>query len=147
MNASGNVTKDTMGVAEVLLPLPLPSLPPSPCSGTYFPDEDCVPAAMTNETRFLAVVVLALAVIACVLCMLACMLTVLVHKLSVIWVKSVLRPAASTELSDDPRKGLLQETKSSLRSSEKPEGKKKKASFADEGTSCATTRDVDEEDL
>ena len=148
MNASGNVTEDTMmDVAEVLLPFPLPSPPPSPCTGTHFPDQGCIPAAMTNETRFLAVVVLALAVIACVLCMLACMLTVLVHKLSVIWVKSVMRPAATTEPSDDPRKGLLQETKASLRSSETPEGKKKKTSFADEGTSCAATRDVDEEDL
>ena len=145
MNATGNVTEAMIHAVEV--PQTLPPAPPLPCSGTYFPDQDCVPAAMANETRFLAVVALALAVIACVLCMLACMLTVLVHKLSIIWVKSVLRPAASTEPSDDPRKGLLHETKSSLRSSEKPEGKKKRASFADEGTSCATTRDVDEEDL
>ena len=143
MNASENVTDVTIA------PERLPPAPPLPCSGTYFPDQDCVPAAMTNETRFLAFVVLALAVIACVLCLLACMLTVLVHKLSVIWVKSLVRPPASTEPSDDPSKALLQETKSSLRDPEKPEGKKKKkTSFAeDEGTSCAATRDVDEEDL
>ena len=78
----------------------------------------------------------------------------LVHKLSSLWVKSLIRPiavAATPEpITDDPRKALLQETKSSLRdpSSSKTEGKKKKTSFADEdGTSCAAARDVDEEDL
>ena len=145
MNASENITQGAMtDVAEVPLPLPLPS---PPCTGTGFSDGDCFPVEMINETRFLAVTVLALAVITCVLCILTCMLTVLVHKLSVMWVKLALRPAVSAESSDDPRKGLLQETKSSLRSSDKAEGKKKKTSFADANTSCAPARDVDEEDL
>lgn len=150
MNASENITKGaTIDVAEVPLSLPLLSPPsPPPCTGTGFPDGDCFPVEMINETRFLAVTVLALVVIACVLCILACMLTVLVHKLSVMWVKLALRPAVSVEPCDDPRKGLLQDTKSSLRGpSSKAEGKKKKTSFSDENTSCAPARDVDEEDL
>mgnify|MGYP006167061957 CR=1 FL=1 len=149
MNASENITEGaTIDVAEVPLPLPL-LLPPSPppCTGTGFPDGDCFPVEMSKEARFLAVTVPALAVITCVLCILACMLTVLVHKLSAMWAKLALRPAVSVEPCDDPRKGLLQDAKSSLRSSDKAEGKKKKASFADENTSCAPARDVDEEDL
>jgi hypothetical protein len=148
MNASTNLS------AAVPLPSPLPSPEPpellsqEPC-GVFFP-EDCVRSPLGTEDRFLVLVVIALAVIAFALCMLACMLTVLVHKLSTIWVRSLTRPVAPTEPSDDPRKGLLHDTKSSLRdasASDKAEGKKKKkASFA-EDTSCAAPRDVDEEDL
>jgi hypothetical protein len=148
MNASTNLS------AAVPSPSPLPSPEPpellsqEPC-GVFFP-EDCVRSPLNTEDRFLALVVVSLAVIAVALCVLACMLTVLVHKLSTIWVRSMLRPAPTTEPSDDPRKGLLHETKSSLRgsssSSDKAGGKKKKASFS-EDTSCAAPRDVDEEDL
>lgn len=146
MNASTNLS------SAMATPSPLPSPEPSellsqePC-GVFFP-EDCVRSPLDTEDRFLVLVVIALAVIAFALCMLACMLTVLVHKLSTIWVKSMLRPAPTTEPSDDPRKGLLHETKSSMRdaASAKAEGKKKKASFS-EDTSCAAPRDVDEEDL
>jgi len=146
MNASTNLS----AAAPVPSPVPSPEPPellPEPC-GVFFP-EDCVRSPLDTEDRFLVLIVVALAVIACALCALACMLTVLVHKLSTIWVRSMVRPAAPAELSDDPRKGLLQETKSSMRSeaSDKAEGKKKKkASFA-EDTSCAAPRDVDEEDL
>lgn len=148
MNALTNLS------AAMAAPSPLPSPEPpellsqEPC-GVFFP-EDCGRGPLDTEDRFLVLVVIALAVIAFALCMLACMLTVLVHKLSTIWVRSLTRPAAPIEPSDDPRKGLLHETKSSLRdasASDKAEGKKKKkASFA-EDTSCAPPRDVDEEDL
>ena len=124
-----------------------PPAPPLPCG--IFGVRDCEAGAIDDEDRFLALVILSLACVVFVLCVLVCMLTVLVHKLSTIWVKALVRPAAQTEPSDDPRKGLLQETKSSLRdtsASAKAEGKKKKTSFA-EDTSCAAPRDVDEEDL
>ena len=146
MNASTNLS----AAAATPSPLPSPEPPellPEPC-GVFFP-EDCERSPLVpTEDRFLVLVVVSLAVIAFALCVLACMLSVLVHKLSTIWVKSMMRPAATTEPSDDPRKGLLQETKSSLRDTtqSKAEGKKKKASFA-EDTSCAPPRDVDEEDL
>ena len=144
-----NVSTNLSAAAE---PSPSPEPPellPEPC-GVFFP-EDCVRSPlMATEDRFLVLIVVSLAVIAFALCVLACMLSVLVHKLSTIWVRSMMRPAPTTEPSDDPRKGLLHETKSSLRdasASDKAEGKKKKkASFA-EDTSCAAPRDVDEEDL
>ena len=146
-----NVSTNLSAVAE---PSPSPSPEPpevlsEPC-GVFFP-EDCAHSPLVaTEDRFLVLIVVSLAVIAFALCVLACMLSVLVHKLSTIWVKSMMRPAPTTEPSDDPRKGLLHETKSSLRdasASDKAEGKKKKkASFA-EDTSCAPPRDVDEEDL
>jgi hypothetical protein len=126
-----------------------------PCSDSPFLVV-CTALETNTQIRLLSVCVLALAAIVCVLCVLSCLLAALVHKLSNVWVKSLIRPiavAATTEpVTDDPRKALLQETKSSLRdptNSSKAEGKKKKkASFAEEdGTSCATTRDVDEEDL
>ena len=147
-----NVSTNLSAAAEPS-PLPSPELPEllpqeQPCGdGVFFP-EDCVRGPLGTEDRFLVLIVVSLAVIAFALCVLACMLSVLVHKLSTIWVKSMIRSAATTEPSDDPRKGLLQETKSSMRdaSSDKAEGKKKKASFA-EDTSCAAPRDVDEEDL
>jgi len=145
MNASTNLS-----AAAAPSPLPSPEPPEllsqEPC-GVFFP-EDCLRGPLNTEDRFLVLIVVSLAVIAFALCVLACMLTVLVHKLSTIWVKSLLRPAPTAEPSDDPRKGLLHETKSSLRgsSSDKAEGKKKKTSFS-EDTSCAAPRDVDEEDL
>jgi hypothetical protein len=107
---------------------------------------------LSNEERFLAVMSIILACAVCALIVLVMVMSALIHKLSAVWIKSLTRPA-QTEPSDDPRKGLLHETKSSLRdasdssSSSKAEGKKKKkASFA-EDTSCAPPRDVDEEDL
>lgn len=147
MNASTNLS--AAASPSPLLPSPEQPepLPQEPCNGAFFP-EDCARGPFGTEDSFLVLIVISLAVIAFALCVLACMLSVLVHKLSTIWVKSMMRPAATTEPSDDPRKGLLQETKSSMRdaSSDKAEGKKKKASFA-EDTSCAAPRDVDEEDL
>ena len=149
MNVSTNLS-----AAALTTPLPSPEPPEmllqEPCGGggVFFP-EDCVRGSLGTEDRFLVLIVVSLAVIAFALCVLACMLSVLVHKLSTIWVKSMMRSAATTEPSDDPRKGLLQETKSSMRnasSDSKGEGKKKKASFV-EDTSCAAPRDVDEEDL
>ena len=102
---------------------------------------------VVDEDRYLAVVLLALAVIACALCCITCILTVLVHKLSALWVKALVRPTPVESEASEARKGLLQDVKSSLATpSSKAEGKKKKASFA-EDTSCAAPRDVDEEDL
>ena len=143
-----------------------------PCN-TVFPGTTCLTDAVYREERFLAVMCIALACSLCALFVLATVLTALVHKLSLLWVRTFVRPAPvpTIEPSDDPRKGLLRETKSCLRvpsdsnggrdddddeeeggggsGSTNTEGKKrtkKKASFSDD-TSCATPRDLDEEDL
>ena len=124
--------------------------PTSVACRTFFPDSECPPHdPLGTEEQFVTILIIALACAVCALYLLVMVMVVLVHKLSALWVKTLVRPTtASTELNDDPRKGLLQETKSSLRSStnDKAEGKKKKTSFA-EDTSCAAPRDVDEEDL
>ena len=137
MNGTVEVVNDT------LLPPPLPP-PAAPCSVTLNPFK-CDSDLLDEEERFLVIVILALACAVCTLCVLVGVLAVLVSKLSNIWLKALARPP-TTEPSDDPRKGLLQDTKSILAKSSKAEGKKKKASFA-EDTSCAAPRDVDEEDL
>lgn len=96
---------------------------------------------------------IALVCAVCALCVLVVLLTALVHKLSTLWVKALVRPTANAEPSDDPRKGLLHETKSCLRdasasgSSGDNEGKKKKKASFSEDTSCAAPRDADEEEL
>lgn len=124
--------------------------------GTHFPDADapgCVPSGLNIEERFLAVLSIALVCAVCALCVLVVLLTALVHKLSTLWVKALVRPTANAEPSDDPRKGLLHETKSCLRdasasgSSGDNEGKKKKKASFSEDTSCAAPRDADEEEL
>ena len=124
--------------------------------GTYFSQtahDDCPPTGLNIEERFLAVLSIALACAVCALCVLVVLLTALVHKLSTLWVKALVRPTANSEPSDDPRKGLLHETKSCLRGASESDAnddgkkkKKKKTSFT-EDTSCAAPRDVDEEDL
>jgi hypothetical protein len=149
-----------------------------PCN-TVFPGTTCLTEAVYREERFLAVMCIALACSLCALFVLATVLTALVHKLSLLWVRTFVRPAPvpTIEPSDDPRKGLLRETKSCLRvpsdsngdgrddddddeeeggggssgsGSTHTEGRKKKkakkTSFSDD-TSCATPRDIDEEDL
>ncbi len=135
-----NASSDAATIPELLPP---PSAP-LPCDD-LLPGADCLPRALSNEQRFLGVLSIVLACAVCALYVLVMVLVVLVHKLSSLWIKSLVRPAPDP---NDPRKGLLQETKSSLRgaSDSKPEGKKKKATFT-EDTSCAPTRDVDEEDL
>lgn len=158
-NASLNATavaSSSSPLAHLLLPPPSPAPPspstPLPCDD-WFPGNHCLVQVLTNQERFLAVMSIILACAVCALIVLVMVMSALIHKLSVVWLKSLTRPPAQTEPSDDPRKGLLHETKSSLRdasdssSSSKTEGKKKKkASFA-EDTSCAPPRDVDEEDL
>lgn len=135
--------------------LPPPAAPPSPSTplpcDDWFPGGHCLVQVLSSEERFLAVMSIVLACAVCALIVLVMVMSALIHKLSTVWIKSLTRPA-QIEPSDDPRKGLLHETKSSLRdasdsSASKAEGKKKKkASFA-EDTSCAPPRDVDEEDL
>jgi len=135
--------------ATTLEPTPTAALlpPPSPPCEDAFPGFECLPEVLGNEERFLAVLSIVMACSVCALVVLVMVMATLIHKLSTIWIQSLLRPAPSNEPSDDPRKALLQETKSSLRDpSSKAEGKKKKASFS-EDTSCAPARDVDEEDL
>jgi len=160
MNASSNVNITAIAaeaVQQVVQPVEQSGEAEVwPCEDSPF-SVVCSALEANTQIRLLTVCVFTLAVIVCVLCILSCLLAVLVHKLSSLWVRSLIRPiavAATTEpITDDPRKALLQETKSSLRdpsSSSKAEGKKKKrASFAEEedGTSCAAARDVDEEDL
>ena len=144
-NASGNATAADAMAPHALLSPPAPPVP-SPCDD-LFSSPSCLPEVLSNEERFLAVMSIILACAVCALIVLVMVMATLIHKLSALWIKSLTRPA-QTEPSDDPRKGLLQETKSSLRnaSGSKSEGKKKKASFS-EDTSCAAPRDVDEEDL
>lgn len=141
MNGSIEVVNDT------LLPPSLPPpLPPLPCSATFNPFT-CASEGLDAERSFLVIVILALACAVCALCVLVGILAVLVSKLSNIWLKALSRPA-TTEPSDDPRNGLLQEAKSSFASaSSKAEGKKKKKTSFAADTSCAPPRDVDEEDL
>ena len=125
------------------------------CGGTHFSDTsapDCAPSMLNIEERFLAVLSIALVCAVCALCVLVVLLTALVHKLSTLWVKALVQPAANAEPSDDPRKGLLHETKSCLRDasasgSNDNEGKKKKKASFSEDTSCAAPRDADEEEL
>jgi hypothetical protein len=146
MNASRNITAFAIEAVEQV---GAGQEEPQPCVDSTFVSL----CNGTTDVGMLSVAVLALATIACVLCVLSCLLAVLVHKLSSIWVQSMLtrQAPAVAEACDDPSKGLLHETKSCMRSSEKVEGKnpkKKKASFVnEEGTSCAAARDVDEEDL
>jgi len=141
MSNATNITSDV--VANETAPAP-PSHPP--CSGTFNPFA-CSDDTIVDEDRYLAIVIVSLAVIACMLCVVACILTVLVHKLSAMWVKALIRPTPVETEASEARKGLLQDVKSSLAApSSKAQGKKKKASFA-EDTSCAAPRDVDEEDL
>ena len=105
---------------------------PLPCDD-WFPGNHCLVQVLNNEERFLAVMSIILACAVCALIVLVMVMSALIHKLSAVWIKSLTRPPAQTEPSDDPRKGLLHETKSSLRdasdsssSSSKTEGKKKK---------------------
>ena len=124
-----------------------------PCTSAFNPFS-CASEQLDAEHQFLALVIVALAVAVCVLCLLICVLALVVHKISVLWMATALgnsKVAAATEKgdpNDNPRKGLLGDAiKSSFSSSKgKADGKKKKASFA-EDTSCAPPRDVDEEDL
>jgi|SaaInlV_125m_DNA_1040241.scaffolds.fasta_scaffold39099_3 hypothetical protein len=131
--------------------LPPPSSPhPFYQCSSFFSDYDCDTDTLANEKWFLAVMSIILACSVCALIVLTMVMAALIQRLSTVWIKSLVRPA-QTEPSDDPRKGLLQETKSSLRSasseSSNAEGKKKKKTSFAAGTSCAAPRDVDEEDL
>ena len=81
-------------------------------------------------------------------------MSALIHKLSAVWIKSLTRPPAQTEPSDDPRKDSLHETKSSLRdasdsssSSSQDRGQEEEEDELCGGHELAPPRDVDEEDL
>ena len=132
---------------------PPPSQPPEldPCESAFNPFS-CASEQLDAEHQFLALVIVALAIAVCVLCLLICILALVVHKISVLWMTAALgSKVAGTDKSDpndNPRKELLSDAiKSSFSSSKgKADGKKKRASFA-EDTSCAPPRDVDEEDL
>jgi hypothetical protein len=161
-NASLNanaVASSSSPLAHLLLPPPPPAPPspstPLPCDD-WFPGNHCLVQLLNSEERFLSVMSIILACAVCALIVLVMVMSALIHKLSAVWLKSLTRPPAQTEPSDDPRKGLLHETKSSLRnasdstsssSSSKTESKKKKKTSFAEDTSCAPPRDVDEEDL
>jgi|SaaInlV_125m_DNA_1040241.scaffolds.fasta_scaffold30048_4 hypothetical protein len=146
MNASTNAS--ALRSAAAILNFPPPPSAPFSCGGVFFPDASCLAGVLNSETRVLGVLSIVLACTVCAMYVLVMVLLLLVHKVSLLWKKSSTRQAP-IEPSDDPSKSLLQETKSSLRGpSSKADGKKKKkASFADENTSCAPARDVDEEDL
>jgi hypothetical protein len=139
MNATENLTLE-------LEPVPSPA-PEAPCSGGFSPF-DCATGEFDAEHRFLAIAILSLAVTACSLYVLVCVLALLVHKVGAIWTRAALGKADQQSDPNDARRGLLGEgaRKSSFSTSSKAEGKKKRASFA-EDTSCAPTRDVDEEEL
>tara|TARA_B100000902_G_C26959493_1_gene739792 strand:+ start:163 stop:642 length:480 start_codon:yes stop_codon:yes gene_type:complete len=159
MNATIAVLSNATDVHELNATTTVEEAVAAACGGTHFPEitHDCLPQhqELNLQERFLAVLSIALACAVCALCVLVMLLTALVHKLSTLWVKALVHPAvaATPEPTDDPRKGLLQETKSCMReasgdssSSSDGQKKKKRASFA-EDTSCAPPRDIDEEDL
>tara|TARA_B100000795_G_C22668232_1_gene386865 strand:- start:577 stop:810 length:234 start_codon:yes stop_codon:yes gene_type:complete len=54
-----------------------------PCG--IFNPFDCATEEMTDEDRFLALVIIALACAVCVMCILIFVLSVLVYKLSLLW--------------------------------------------------------------
>tara|TARA_B100000767_G_scaffold17551_1_gene16176 strand:+ start:27 stop:389 length:363 start_codon:yes stop_codon:yes gene_type:complete len=120
MNATENVTTPPCGIFNPL---------------------DCAADELNDQDRYLALVVLALACAVVSLCVLILVLAVLVHKLSAIWVATLLKTAEAE--SNDASKGLLHGIRSSFRPKDK---QKKKTTFA-EDTSCAAPRDIDEEDL
>ena len=110
-----------------------------------FNPNDCAPGELSSEDRFLALVIIALACALCTLCVLVFALTIIVYKLGVIWTIAIAK--LSEQETGDAHTGLLGGIRSSFSSREKSAAKKgKKASFS-EDTSCAATRDVDEEDL
>ena len=110
--------------------------------GIFNPD-DCAPGELSTEDRFLALVIIALACAICALCFLVFALVVIVFKLGTIWTAAIAK--LSDQETGDAHTGLLGAgIKSSFSSRKK--GTAKKASFIDD-TSCATVRDVDEEDL
>ena len=112
--------------------------------GIFNPD-DCAPGELSTEDRFLALVIIALACAICALCFLVFALTVIVFKLGTIWTAAIAKLSEDSASSGDAHTGLLGVgIKSSFSSRKK--GTAKKASFIDD-TSCATVRDVDEEDL
>ena len=111
----------------------------SPCG--IFNLQDCALGELSDEDWYLALVVLALACAVVSLCVLIIVLTVLVHKLSVIWVATLLKTTDAE--SNDASKGLL----NGIRSSFGPKDKQKKKTTFSDDTSCAATRDIDEEDL
>ena len=108
-----------------------------------FNPNDCAPGELSTEDRFLALVIIALACAICALCVLVFALTVIVFKLGTIWTAAIAK--LSDQETGDAHTGLLGAgIKSSFSSRKK--GTAKKASFVDD-TSCATVRDIDEEDL
>ena len=108
-----------------------------------FNPNDCAPGELSTEDRFLALVIIALACALCALCVLVFALTVIVFKLGTIWTAAIAK--LSDQETGDAHTGLLGAgIKSSFSSRKK--GTAKKASFIDD-TSCATVRDIDEEDL
>tara|TARA_B110000211_G_scaffold137565_1_gene157344 strand:+ start:621 stop:995 length:375 start_codon:yes stop_codon:yes gene_type:complete len=108
-----------------------------------FNPNDCAPGELSTEDRFLALVIIALACAICALCFLVFALVVIVFKLGTIWTAAIAK--LSDQETGDAHTGLLGAgIKSSFSSRKK--GTAKKASFVDD-TSCATVRDVDEEDL
>ena len=146
--ASGNATPFN-ATGPTALPSPSSPHPFFQCS-SFFSNDDCGTDTLGNEKWFLAVMSIMLACSVCALIVLTMVMAALIQRLSTVWIKSLVRPV-QIEPSDDPRKGLLQETKSSLRStspeSSNAEGKKKKKTSFAADTSCAALRDVDEEDL
>lgn len=120
---------------------------PEPCS-TFYPF-NCAPEQIDAEHQFLALVIVALASAVCVLYLLVLVLAVLVHKASVVLRASIALGNSATAKSDahEARKGLLSHVKSSFASRDKSGAKKGKRTTFAEDTSCASPRDVDEEDL
>ena len=139
-----------MNETETLTIQPAPSPAPEevPCGRTFSPFGCMMDGQVDTDHRVLAMVILALACAVLSLCVLACVLTLLVHKISATLMWAALGNKAVEEGDpNDARKGLLgTRLRSSFLAKSKNDGKKKKASFA-EDTSCAAPRDVDEEDL
>lgn len=100
---------------------------------------DCVPNEMTGQERFLAIITIALVCTLITLSILTFMLVVIVQRLSIIWLKALTKPIETEGV--EARKGLLQNVKKIL------VPKQKKVDRFSVDTSCASVRDVDEEEL
>ena len=116
--------------------IPIPTPEPMPCGGT-FDYLDCTPLAL--ERQFLAAVVLALSCAVCALCGMVFIVAMQVKRLAEMLCTARVS-AKPVSPAAEAKTALLPSVKGSLGAKTK-----KKASFED--TSCAPTRDVDEEEL
>ena len=89
-NVSDNATDAATMAPHALLSPPAPSAPP-PCDD-FYPGGHCLSEMLSNEERFLAIMIIILACAVCALIVLVMVMAALIHKLSALWIKSLTRP-------------------------------------------------------